>query len=95
MGVSARFYIDRIELGPPHPAYEDKPEWGVSKGDPVQSGSVTLHPSTKDGKYKEWSEATPSGEIKLNMLNPRALAWFQQHHGKDIPITFGDPEPEE
>jgi hypothetical protein len=40
----------------------------------------------------DWSKYTPSGEISLNITTEGAQAWFEERVGKDIAITFADPE---
>jgi hypothetical protein len=54
-------------------------------------GVVKLNATTK-GDYAAWSKFTPSGTIEIHSLNEDATEWFRQRLGKDVGISFDDPE---
>ena len=56
--------------------------WG-----PEGSVTVSLNPvADEGGRYKEWSEATPSGDLRMVISNPAAADWFKQ--GTTYLLTF-------
>lgn len=85
MSVQARFYVRSIEK---HATAVNAAGWA----NPAPVISVKLSPvsGSKGDVNKEWSSATPSGEIALTVGNPAAAAWFEEHLGKDVAITFED-----
>lgn len=74
MAVSARFYVREITK-----------HAGQDVG-----GSVKLSASLKGEVNKAWAKYTPSGEITMYVTNPEAFAWFDEHVGKDLSITFDE-----
>jgi hypothetical protein len=78
MAVSARFYVDQITRRAYNPEHAE----------------VLLKPAYNNGDGNQaWAEATPSGEIKLQIQNPSAVEWFAARLGvkdHDIHITFDD-----
>lgn len=46
-------------------------------GRTIQGGTVSLFPVCRGEENKTWSQATPSGEIKMSILNDGALEWFE------------------
>lgn len=48
---------------------------------------VVLHPvADTEGKYKDWSKYTPSGECRLDITNPSAAGAFES--GKLYQVDF-------
>lgn len=61
----------------------------------ISGGTVSLFPVCRGEENKSWSQATPSGEIKMSILNEGALAWFDQilddaRKGKGKPEVYVD-----
>lgn len=76
--VEARFYVTNV---------------GKSAGPGgTPHGTVHLQVATKGPN--NWSQWTPTGELRMATLNEKALAWFEERLGKDLAITFADV-PEE
>jgi len=55
---------------------------------PNNVGSVVLKVVNKGPN--NWSQYSPAGTIELTTVNPRAMAWFEAHIGKDTRVTFDD-----
>ena len=55
-----------------------------------EQGEVTLRPVTRGDENKEWSAATPSGEIKMHITNTPAFLQFQDSLGKEIYVRFSE-----
>ena len=76
--VTARFYVDQVTRKAYNPEHAE----------------VILKPAYNNGNGNQaWSEATPSGEIKLQISNPTAVEWFVErlgYTGTDLHITFED-----
>lgn len=56
-----------------------------------EHAAIILKPAYNNGSGNEaWSEATPSGEITLNVNNPSAVKWFEAclNDKADIHITM-------
>lgn len=54
---------------------------------PKKQRSLRLVPVWEEnGRNREWSEATPNGELKMTITNPKALVAFEV--GCDYLITF-------
>lgn len=72
--ITARFYVTSITRNAYNPAH----------------AAITLKPAYRGEENKAWAEATPSGEITLQVNNPAAVAqfteWFET--GKDLHLTF-------
>ncbi len=72
--ITARFYVTSITRTAYNPAH----------------AAITLKPAYRGEENKAWAEATPSGEITLQVNNPAAVAqfteWFET--GKDLHLTF-------
>lgn len=51
-------------------------------------GSVRLSPVTRGEENREWSAATPSGEIKMTITNTSAWEWFRDRLGTELAISF-------
>lgn len=80
MTVRAKFYVDSMTYRPGN-----------------QGGAeVVLRPVTRGEANKDWSKYTPSGELRMQVLNPAATEWFQnvmwrgQTEGKypEVYLTF-------
>ena len=41
-------------------------------------GSVQMHPVVRGEENKSWSQATPSGQLTMSILNDKALAVFEE-----------------
>jgi hypothetical protein len=84
MSVAARFWVQKITKQ-------------AAAGDAV-TRIVELAPVIRpsqlpggDGNV-EWSKYTPSGSISIAVTAEPAGAWFEERLGKDIAISFSDPE---
>lgn len=79
--VTARFYVDEITRRAYNPGH----------------AAITLKPAYRGNENKAWSEATPSGEIKLHVSNVAAVdvfaAWMET--GQDLHLTFAPVEKAE
>jgi hypothetical protein len=40
----------------------------------------------------QWAKYTPSGRIEMSISAEGAQDWFEERLGKDVAITFDDPE---
>jgi hypothetical protein len=79
MAVRAKFYVRGITRQAYNPAALE----------------VTLSPVTRGESNKEWSAATPSGEIKMTITNPPAADYFGERLGKELYVDFTEvPEDE-
>lgn len=56
---------------------------------PVDTEEVTLN-AVSGEENKEWSKWTPSGELRMQITNPAALAQFEV--GKDYFLDFSPAE---
>lgn len=77
MPVKAKFYVSQITKTP---------------SDYV---SVVLQPVVRsnDKSNIDWAKYTPSGKIDMNVsTGTGAAAWFEEHLGKDVSITFDEPD---
>jgi hypothetical protein len=79
MAVKARFWIRTIT------------RHANTETSEVILGAVTR----KTGDNVDWSKFTPSGELKLFVTNDGAREWFDARLGKDIALTFDDPDDAE
>lgn len=72
--VTARFYVDEMTRRSYNPGH----------------AAIVLKPAYRGEENKAWSEATPSGEIKLHVSNPAAVEQFHQWmiSGQDLHLTF-------
>lgn len=61
---------------------------GCGKEPKIEQVIVTLQPVYDDGSgpNKEWSQWTPSGEVRMTITNPAAYAQFVL--GKDYFVDF-------
>ena len=60
---------------------------GLFKNEKVVACEIQLHAQyTDDEKMREYCDATPSGELKLNIANPAAVRLFEP--GKYYKITI-------
>lgn len=81
MSVSARFWI------------RDFTRFGNTENIRVVMAPVVRAHELPGGEGNvDWSKYTPSGEITLNITALGAQEWFEQRIGKDVAITFDDPE---
>ena len=71
MAVVAKFYVA---------------EKSCYAGSAPGTGSIVLRPVCRGEENKQWSAATPSGEIKMSILNPAALEALE--HGEEYLVTF-------
>lgn len=73
--VTSRFYVTSVTRLAYNPAH----------------AKIELKPAYRGEENKAWSEATPSGEITLQISNPSAVEWFSSRlGGGDIAVTFDD-----
>lgn len=72
MTVRAKFWVEGI-----HHAHTSSPDYVFA--------TVTLKPVFDDAN-KEWSKATPQGEIKMSITNPGAVEQFAL--GEQYIVTF-------
>lgn len=72
--ITARFFVHEMTRTAYNPAH----------------AAITLKPAYRGQENKAWAEATPSGEIKMQVNNVAAVDQFDQwfREGKDIAITF-------
>lgn len=55
----------------------------------VNDGSVTLQAVTGDSpENKEFFKYTPSGELKMGIVNTKAYEQFKENLGKEVYLTF-------
>lgn len=59
-GVRARFFVQSVEMTPHQ----------------VGGGKVKLAPVSRGERNKEWSAATPSGEMWMYVSNPAGFEFF-------------------
>lgn len=80
MGVRAKFFVQSVTIQ----ANSTTPEGDV--------GSVALSAVSRGEENKEWSHYTPSGQLTMSTLNPKAFAFFRDNIGKEvfIDITLAD-----
>lgn len=78
--VVARFYVAKVE----------KSAYGGPGTEPQRS--VTLQAATRGEENKSWAQATPSGQITMHINNGAAGAWFEEHLGADIAVSFAAAE---
>lgn len=74
MSVVAKFYVNKVTKH-------------AGNGGCVE---VHLLPVTRGDENKGWSKWTPSGEIRIGILNEAASAWYEDRLGKEILVTFDD-----
>ncbi len=72
--VTARFYVAEMTRRAYNPAH----------------AAITLKPAYRGEENKAWSEATPAGEITLQVSNPAAVEQFDEwmQAGQDLHLTF-------
>lgn len=70
--VTARFYVDAVTKRAYNPGHVE----------------VVLKAAGRGEQNKTWAQWTPSGELKMQINNPPAAAFFEQRLGKDIEMTF-------
>lgn len=70
--ITARFYVEKITKSAYNPDGAD----------------VVLQAAGRGEQNKAWSAATPSGKTEMHVNNPDAAAWFEEHLGRDLEITF-------
>lgn len=79
MAVQARFWVKSVE------------KQAAAGGGLLRN--VVLQPVTRSTDDNvDWSQYTPVGEIKLMITKDGAGEWFEDRIGKDVAITFDDPE---
>lgn len=77
MAVKARFWVREL----------------TKHGNTSQITAVLAPVTRKQGHDNvDWSQYTPSGEIRLAVTTAGAQRWFEDRLGKDIAITFDDVE---
>jgi hypothetical protein len=59
----------------------------VSRHAGGSNGEVIMRPVTRGPENKKWASATPTGEFKMSISNPEALAFFDGLLGDDVAIT--------
>jgi hypothetical protein len=76
--ITARFYVSSMTRTSYNPSH----------------AAVTLKPAYRSDGNKAWAEATPSGEITLQVNNPAAVAQFTEWFdtGQDLHLTFAAVE---
>ena len=70
--VVARFYVDAVTKRAYNPGHVE----------------VVLKAAGRGEQNKSWAQWTPSGELKMQINNPPAAAFFEQRLGQDIEMTF-------
>lgn len=72
--VTARFFVDELTRRAYNPEH----------------AAIVLKPAYRGDENKAWSQATPSGEIKLHVSNPAAVEQFDEwmRTGQDVHLTF-------
>lgn len=81
MSVKARFYVNQIIKTP-------NPYIGVTLMPVVRAHGLPGAEGNVD-----WAKYTPSGKIEMNVsTESKAAAWFEDHLGKDVSITFDEIE---
>lgn len=77
MAVNARFWVREL-----------------TKFGNTDNVKVVLSPKSRTGENDniDWSKFTPSGEITMSITSEGAQKWFEDRIGKDVAITFTDPE---
>lgn len=82
MGVRAKMYVAEVK------------RFAYNK----DNAEIVLRAVTRGGDdNKEWAAATPSGELKLTIGNPAAVAALADHLGEDfyVDISLVPVEPTE
>lgn len=51
-------------------------------------GDVVMRATTQGDAYKKWSVATPQATFELKTINPEAMAFFNEHIGKDMQVII-------
>lgn len=77
--VEARFYVAGYECQSWNP----------------DAVNVTLRAVSRGEHNKTWAAATPSGEVKMMILNTSAAAWFTERLGKEVSIVFSEAPADE
>ena len=89
MTVRAKMKVERIESTQSRVKIDPKGDWAEKNLQTVEIRTVVLSPvgcnSPENEKF--WA-ATPTGEIKLGMLNPEAWEPFQL--GKEFYVDFNE-----
>lgn len=70
--VIARFYIDSVTRRAYNPDHVE----------------VVLKAAGRGDQNKTWAQYTPSGELKMQINNPPAAAFFAERLGQDVEMTF-------
>lgn len=82
MSVAARFWVQSVKK--------------TAASNNEVSREVILAPVIRQGAggdgNVQWSKYTPSGEIRMVVTNDDAGEWFDGRIGKDVAISFSDPE---
>jgi hypothetical protein len=79
MSVEARFFVAEMTT------YSYNPD----------NSKIVLRAVSRGEQNKSWASATPSGELTMQVGNPKAVAWFkeQMDSRREIRLRF-DPAPE-
>lgn len=77
--VEARFYVAGYECQSYNP----------------DAVNVTLRAVSRGEHNKSWAAYTPSGEVKMTILNSSAASWFTERLGKEVSVTFTEAPPGE
>lgn len=90
MTVRAKFLVTKIESTIGRRKSGQKDERGYDKYEPAEMKTLVLNPVYGNGdpnheNSKFW-DATPGGELRLNVVNPAAVAQFEL--GKEYYIDF-------
>lgn len=94
MPVRAKFMVTRVEIGMNSTARKDDTgnyvmENGRNVYDKVEMRTIVTHPVYDDragSENKQFWDASPSGELKLGTINPRA--WRQFEIDKEYYLDF-------
>lgn len=78
MSVKARFFVDTTTRRAYNPGHLE----------------VTLKAAGRGEQNKTWAQYTPSGTLTMQINNPPAAKWFEDHLGQDIELTFAEISPE-
>lgn len=58
----------------------------------IDAVNVTLRAVSRGEHNKTWAAYTPSGEIKMTILNSSAASWFTERLGKEVAVTFSEAQ---
>lgn len=88
--VTARFKVGRVTLfNPTDPAEFAKViAEDLEEGQYGASAEIEMVPDYAGGRNKAWSNATPSGVIRMTVTNHAALRQLTQGQNPSVNVTF-------